>query len=126
MRDRHPPKRHRSSIDQSLLSEEDQLAFARVASLLQKPVSELYDDNLHGNISGTFSEEIDASRNDSCDWSAPHWETTDVWLPGRTEAKQEGRIEGRKGAKEEGRLEGRNGGRNKGGEDGGRKGTSPT
>jgi len=86
MRDRHPPKRHRSSIDQSLLSEEDQLAFARVASLLQKPVSELYDDNLHGNISGTFSEEIDASRNDSCDWSAHHWETTDVWLPGRTEA----------------------------------------
>ena len=85
MRDRQPPKRHRSSIDQNLLSAEDQLAFARVASLLQKPVSELYDDS-YGNSSGTFPDEILAPRDQSQDWNAHHWENTDIWLPGNTEA----------------------------------------
>ena len=45
--DRQLSKKQRPNIDKSHLSPEDRLAFERVAALLQKPLSELYEENPH-------------------------------------------------------------------------------
>ncbi|KAK0121806.1 hypothetical protein ONS95_010089 [Cadophora gregata] len=85
MRDRQPPKKQRSSIDRSLLSAADQLAFARVASLLQQPVSELYGDISDSSSSAKIPGDSNVARDQSQEWSALQWDTMDSWLPGSSE-----------------------------------------
>lgn len=56
MIDQQPSKRLRAHLDESQLSVADQLAFKRVAELLNKPLSELYEDGLHHETTSEVTE----------------------------------------------------------------------
>jgi hypothetical protein len=75
----------RLPIDKSRLSLADRLAFERVAALLQKPLSELYEGNPHNTSLGARGEEScatgDVVYTNPQSWSMPttQWESSDRW-----------------------------------------------
>jgi hypothetical protein len=80
-----PPSKKRLPIDKSRLSLADQQAFERVAEVLQKPVSELYEENPHNTSLGTRAEESclagDVVYTNPQSWPMPttQWESSDRW-----------------------------------------------
>jgi hypothetical protein len=80
-----PPSKKRLPIDKSRLSIADQQAFERVAALLQKPLSELYEENPHNTSLGAAAEDSyvagDAVYTNSQSWSTPttQWGSSDRW-----------------------------------------------
>jgi hypothetical protein len=80
-----PPSKKRLPIDKSRLSLADQQAFERVAALLQKPLSELYEENPHNTSLGTRAEEsflaADDVYTDPQSWPTPttQWGGSDRW-----------------------------------------------
>jgi hypothetical protein len=80
-----PPSKKRLPIDKSRLSLADQQAFERVAALLQKPLSELYEENPHNTSLGARAEEsflaADDVYTDPQSWPMPttQWGDSDRW-----------------------------------------------
>jgi hypothetical protein len=80
-----PPSKKRLPIDKSRLSLADQQAFERVAALLQKPLSELYEENPHNTSLGARAEEPclagDVVYTNPQSWSMPTtpWESSNRW-----------------------------------------------
>ena len=80
-----PPSKKRLPIDKSRLSLADQQAFERVAALLQKPLSELYEENPHNTSLGARAEEPclagDVVYTNPQPWSMPTtpWECSNRW-----------------------------------------------
>jgi hypothetical protein len=89
MMDRPPSKKPRSHIDTSHLSLADRQAFERVASILNKPLSELYEDNPHNKSMGTrrtvdIPRVGDVAHTELQSWAVPttQWEAMNSWQQG--------------------------------------------
>jgi hypothetical protein len=80
-----PPSKKRLPVDKNRLSLADQQAFERVAAVLQKPVSELYEGNPYNTSLGTRAEESrppgDVVYTNPESWPMPttQWGSSDRW-----------------------------------------------
>ena len=87
MIDRQPSKRPRPHVDKSNLSLEDQLAFERVARIMNKPLSQLFEENPNHTIVGPRNNILDQYPAEEIMYAGPQpwptptmqWANMDEW-----------------------------------------------